>query len=369
MTDTEPTSLRQLSEAGVSIWLDDLSRDRLATGNLQHLIDDRHVVGVTTNPSIFAAALSRGTAYEPQVEALDTSDVGVAVRELTTSDVRDACDLLAGVFKASDGLDGRVSLEVEPGLARDTQATIEQAALLHGKVGRDNLLIKIPGTREGLPAIRRSLAAGISVNVTLIFSVDRYREVMDAWLSGLEDAAAAGKDLSTIQSVASFFVSRVDTEVDKRLEAIGGDEALALRGRAAIANSRVAYAAWLEMIATDRWKALEARGARVQRPLWASTSVKNPDYDDTMYVTHLVAPHCVNTMPENTLDAVADHGVISGDTITSNIADARRVLDQLRDVGVDLDDVVVKLEDEGVDKFVASWHDLEASVRDALAQR
>ena len=369
MTDTEATSLQQLSNAGVSIWLDDLSRDRLASGNLQHLIDDRHVVGVTTNPSIFAAALKKGSAYQAQVAGITGSDVGEAVRELTTTDVREACDLLAGAYRASHGVDGRVSIEVEPGLAHDTEATVTQAALLHRMVGRDNLFVKIPGTREGLPAIRRTLGAGISVNVTLIFSVDRYREVMDAWLSGLEDAAASGKDLSTIQSVASFFVSRVDTEVDKRLEAIGSDEALALRGRAAVANSRVAYAAWLEMIGTDRWKALEAQGAQVQRPLWASTSVKNPDYDDTMYVTGLVAEHCVNTMPESTLDAVADHGVITGDTITGNIPDARRVLEQLRAVGVDLDDVVVKLEDEGVDKFVASWHELEASVRDALAQR
>ncbi len=370
MTDTEPTSLQQLSNAGVSIWLDDLSRDRLASGNLQHLIDDRHVVGVTTNPSIFAAALKNGRAYESQVAELQHgAELGEAIRDLTTADVRDACDLLAGAFESSGGVDGRVSIEVEPGVARDTQATIEQAALLHHMVGRDNLLVKIPGTREGLPAIRRSLASGISVNVTLIFSVERYREVMDAWLSGLEDAAEAGKDLGTIQSVASFFVSRVDTEVDKRLDTIGTDEARALKGRAAIANSRNAYSAWLEMTATERWKALERRGAQVQRPLWASTSVKNPEYDDTMYVTHLVAPHCVNTMPENTLDAVADHGVITGDTITRNIPEAQQVLEQLRQVGVDLDDVVVKLEDEGVDKFVASWHELEASVRDALAQR
>ena len=369
MTDTHSTSLEDLSGAGVSIWLDDLSRDRLTSGNLQRLIDERSVVGVTTNPSIFAAALSDGGAYRAQLSGLGDVEVGEAIRVLTTTDVRDACDLFAGIHRDTDGVDGRVSIEVEPELARDTDATVEQAALLHAVVGRDNVLIKIPGTREGLPAIRRTLAAGISVNVTLIFSVDRYREVMDAWMSGLEDAAAAGRDISTIHSVASFFVSRVDSEVDKRLEAIGSPEALGMRGRAGIANSRVAYSAWLDAIATDRWKALEKQGARAQRPLWASTSVKNPEYDDTMYVTHLVAPHCVNTMPEGTLNAVADHGVISGDTITSNIDDAVHVLAGLRDVGVDMGDVVVKLEDEGVEKFVASWHELESRVSNALAQR
>ncbi len=368
MTDTHSTSLRDLSDAGVSIWLDDLSRDRLTSGNLKQLIDERSVVGVTTNPSIFAAALADGDAYREQLAELSNVDVSEAIRRLTTTDVRNACDLFADLHAATDGVDGRVSIEVEPELARDTDATVAQAALLHDMVGRDNLLVKIPGTREGLPAIRRTLAAGISVNITLIFSVDRYREVMDAWLSGLEDAAEAGRDISKIHSVASFFVSRVDSNVDKRLEEIGSDDALALRGRAGIANSRVAYAAWLEMIATDRWRALAARGARVQRPLWASTSVKNPDYDDTMYVTHLVARDCVNTMPEGTLDAVADHGIISGDTITSNIPDAVQVMTSLADVGVDMGDVVVKLEDEGVDKFVVSWHELESTVRDALAQ-
>ncbi|GAA1388329.1 transaldolase [Luteococcus peritonei] len=365
MTDKNK-NLAQLAEAGVSIWLDDLSRERLSSGNLAELIETSSVSGVTTNPTIFASALSDGAAYDEQLRGLGQVDVGEAIRELTSTDVRNACDLFQPIHQATDGVDGRVSIEVEPGLARDTEGTVEQAALLHRMVDRENVLIKIPAAIEGLDAIRRTLAAGISVNVTLIFSVERYRQVMDAWLGGLEDAQAAGKDISTIHSVASFFVSRVDAEVDKRLEAIGTDEALALKGRAAIANARIAYAAWQEVMASERWGRLKAAGAHPQRPLWASTGVKSADYPDTMYVTELVAPDCVNTMPEKTLQAVADHGSITGDTITSNVDDAVQVLGQLAEVGIDMDEVVVKLEDEGVSKFIDSWEELVGTVGSAM---
>ena len=312
-------NLAALSAAGVSVWLDDLSRDRLQTGNLQELIDTKSVVGVTTNPSIFQAALSKGTAYDEQVKELAErgADVDATIRTVTTDDVRNACDVLAKQYELSDGVDGRVSIEVDPRLAHDTDKTILQAIELWKIVDRPNLLIKIPATLAGLPAITAVIAEGISVNVTLIFSVERHRAVMDAYLAGLEKAKEAGHDMSKIHSVASFFVSRVDTEIDKRLEKIGSDEALALRGQAGVANARLAYAAYEEVfVGGSRFEALKADGARVQRPLWASTGVKNPDYSDTLYVTELVAPNTVNTMPEKTIDAVADHGVITGDTVT-----------------------------------------------------
>ena len=367
MTDKN-ANLAQLADAGVSIWLDDLSRERLNSGNLAGLVESSSVTGVTTNPTIFAAALSNGAAYDEQLRGLGQVDVGEAIRELTSTDVRNACDLFQPVYQATDGVDGRVSIEVEPGLARDTEGTVEQAALLHRMVGRDNVLIKIPAAIEGLDAIRRTLAAGISVNVTLIFSVERYRQVMDAWLGGLEDALADGKDISTIHSVASFFVSRVDAEVDKRLDAIGSDEAKSLKGKAAIANARIAYAAWLEVMTSERWGRLKAAGAHPQRPLWASTGVKSADYDDTMYVTQLVAPDCVNTMPEKTLQAVADHGTVSGDTISDNVDDAVQVMGRLAEVGVDMDDVVEQLEEEGVSKFIVSWDELVGTVGSAMNQ-
>ncbi|MEL4357269.1 MULTISPECIES: transaldolase [unclassified Luteococcus] len=361
--------LNQLADAGVSIWLDDLSRERLTSGNLASLIAEKSVTGVTTNPTIFAVALSDGQAYSGQVSQLvaaGTTDVDDVIRALTTTDVRDACDLFTQIHEETDGVDGRVSIEVEPGLAMDPDATVEQAQQLHALVDRPNLLVKIPATEPGLAAIRRTIAAGISVNVTLIFSIERYRAVLDAWLGGLEDALAAGRDIDEIHSVASFFVSRVDTEVDKRLTEIGTDEALALRGQAALANARIAYAAWLEVMTSPRWGVLKARGAHPQRPLWASTGVKNPDYEDTMYVTQLVADGCVNTMPEKTLDAVADHGEITGDTISDQIDDAIDVMGKLTEVGVDLDDVVAQLETEGVSKFNASWAELVGSVGSAL---
>jgi transaldolase len=358
---TQNPNLAALSAAGVSVWLDDLSRQRLQSGNLQELIDTKCVVGVTTNPSIFQAALSHGDAYDAQIAELAErgADVDATIRTVTTDDVRNGCDVLRPQWEASDGVDGRVSIEVDPRLAHETDKTIQQAIELWKIVDRPNLLIKIPATKDGLPAITATLAEGISVNVTLIFSVERHREVMDAYLAGLEAAKQAGHDLSKIHSVASFFVSRVDTEIDKRLEKIGSDEALALRGQAGVANARLAYAAYQEVfVGGDRFTPLEKDGARVQRPLWASTGVKNPDYPDTLYVTNLVAPNTVNTMPEKTIDAVADHGEVAGDTITGTASSAQGVFDSLEAVGIDLTDVFVVLEDEGVEKFEASWKEL-----------
>jgi transaldolase len=366
---TQNPNLAALSAAGVSVWLDDLSRQRLQSGNLQELIDTKSVVGVTTNPSIFQAALSHGEAYDAQVAELAErgADVDATIRTVTTDDVRNGCDVLAPQWEASGGVDGRVSIEVDPRLAHETDKTIQQAIELWKIVDRPNLFIKIPATKAGLPAITAVLAEGISVNVTLIFSVERHREVMDAYLAGLEAAKQAGHDLSKIHSVASFFVSRVDTEIDKRLEKIGSDEALALRGQAGVANARLAYAAYQEVfVGGDRYSQLEKDGARVQRPLWASTGVKNPDYSDTLYVTELVAPNTVNTMPEKTIDAVADHGVVTGDTITGTASAAQEVFDNLTAVGIDLADVFVVLESEGVEKFEASWKELLDATQEQL---
>ena len=356
---TQNPNLAALSAAGVSVWLDDLSRERLQSGNLTELINTRSVVGVTTNPSIFQAALSKGTAYDEQVHELASrgADVDATIRTVTTDDVRNACDVLAKVYEASGGVDGRVSIEVDPRLAHDTDKTILQAIELWKIVDRPNLLIKIPATLAGLPAITAVIAEGISVNVTLIFSVERHRAVMDAYLTGLEKAREAGHDLSKIHSVASFFVSRVDTEIDARLEKIGGS-ALSLRGKAGVANARLAYAAYEQVFGGPQFANLKAEGARVQRPLWASTGVKNPDYPDTLYVTELVAADTVNTMPEKTLEAVADHGQITGDTISGTAAAAQAVFDELSAVGIDLDDVFNLLEVEGVEKFEKSWGEL-----------
>ncbi|MGH3537331.1 MAG: transaldolase [Pseudonocardiaceae bacterium] len=355
-TDT----LKALSEAGVSIWLDDLSRQRINSGNLAKLITEQHVVGVTSNPTIFAHAVVHAEDYAEQVKQLAARGASVdeAVREITIADVQQACDVFSGTWETSGGVDGRVSLEVSPQLAHDTDATIAQAGELWKLVDRPNVMIKIPATVEGLPAITGALADGISVNVTLVFSVERHREVMAAFFTGLERASANGYDLARIASVASFFVSRVDTEVDKRLEAIGTDEALALRGQAAVANARLAYAAYQQEFGTQRWAALERAGARPQRPLWASTGVKNPAYPDTKYVTELIAPGVVNTMPENTLLALADHGKVPGDQVSGTAAAAQRSFDELAEVGIDLDDVFVVLEREGVEKFDTSWAEL-----------
>jgi transaldolase len=362
MTD----ALAQLSEQGVSIWLDDLSRDTITSGQLPELIDSRYVVGVTTNPTIFATALSKGDAYTDQMRRIadEGKDVDAAVFDITTADVQHACDIMRPLFDRTDGQDGRVSIEVEPQFAHDTARTVESARALAAAVDRPNAYIKIPATVEGLPAITQAIAEGISVNVTLIFSLERYRQVMDAYLAGLEQARDNGKSLGDIHSVASFFVSRVDTEIDKRLEAIGSDEALALRGKAAVANARLAYRAYEEKFASERFAALKADGANTQRPLWASTGVKNPDYDDTLYVSELVVSNTVNTMPEKTLEAYADHGTLDGgDTVRPHYDDARAVMDALAEVGIDYDDVIATLEQEGVDKFVKSWDELVETVR------
>ena len=354
----------ELSEAGVSIWLDDLDRGRLVSRGLAGLVDTSSVVGVTTNPSIFEKAIGGDSVhYQEQIADLAIRGVSVdeAVRAMTTKDVRWACDVLHDVYVRSSGVDGRVSIEVDPRYARDTRATVAEARFLHWAVDRANVLIKVPATIEGLPAITELIGEGISVNVTLIFSVERYRAVLDAWLAGLELAQARGLDLSGIESVASFFVSRVDTEVDKRL---GPDSPL--RGTAAIANARIAYEAFEQVRASDRWKVLAAAGAHVQRPLWASTGVKDPAYSDTRYVDQLVTRDVVNTMPEATLDAVRDHAVITGDTVTPFYADAHAALTAIADAGVDLADVVDLLEREGVDKFIASWENLLGVVTGAL---
>ncbi|NUT10283.1 MAG: transaldolase [Nonomuraea sp.] len=354
-------NLNKLSGQGVSIWLDDISRERLRTGNLEQLIREKNVVGVTSNPTIFAGALSKGDAYNAQLHDLAVRGVTVeeAVRAITTYDIRWAADVLRPVYDATSGVDGRVSLEVDPRLARESEKTVAEARALWWMVDRPNLFIKIPATLEGLPAITQALSEGISVNVTLIFSLERYRAVMDAWLAGLEAAQAKGLDLSTIESVASFFVSRVDTEIDKRLDKLGKPE---LKGKAGIANARLAYAAYEEVVSSERWQRLRAAGARPQRPLWASTGVKNPEYSPTMYVDQLVAPGTVNTMPEKTLDATADHAEVTGDTVRPFYEQAWNTMAALKDAGVDYDDVVKVLEDEGVDMFEASWNELLESV-------
>jgi len=360
--------LKTLADAGVSIWLDDLSRERIETGNLEEVIKTKSVVGVTTNPTIFAGAIANGERYDEQVRSLvaDGQPVDRVVFELTTEDVRNACDIFKPIADSTT-YDGRVSIEVEPTLANDTEGTIASAQALWKAVDRSNVLIKVPATKEGLPAITAIIAQGISVNVTLIFGDVRYREVMDAYLTGLEQARDAGLDLSSIDSVASFFISRVDTEVDKRLEAIGTDEALALRGKAAIANARVAYAAYEEVIASDRWKQLAEAGANPQRPLWASTGVKNPDFPDTLYVTDLVVAGTVNTMPEKTMDAFADHGEVEGDKVSGRADEAQEVFSQLEAVGLDFEDVLVTIEHEGVDKFKTSWTELTETVEKQMA--
>jgi transaldolase len=361
-------NLKKLSNEGVSIWLDDISRERLRTGNLADLIRDKQVVGVTSNPTIFAKALSKGSAYDEQVRDLAVRGVDVeeASRAITTYDIRWAADVLRPVYDRTDGVDGRVSIEVDPRLAHDTVKTTAEAKALWWMVDRPNVFIKIPATMGGLQAITDTLAEGISVNVTLIFSLERYGQVIDAFFEGLEKARANGHDLSKIDSVASFFVSRVDTEIDKRLEKLG---VTGLGGKAGIANAQLAYELFENKSATDRWTALKNAGARPQRPLWASTGVKNPDYRDTMYVEDLVAPQTVNTMPEPTLDAVADHGRIEGDAVRGAYDDAHAHMAALKEAGVDYDDVVRVLEEEGVEKFEASWTELLDSIKTELQDK
>jgi len=364
-------SLRQLADEGVAVWLDDMGRERLVSGSLKALVRDRCVVGVTTNPTIFQKAITGSDVYAEQMRDLACLRVPVeeAIDFMVAHDVRAVCDLLRPVYDRTEGIDGRVSIEVDPLLAQDTERTIAEARLLWWMVDRPNLMIKIPATVEGMPAVTACLAEGISVNVTLIFSLQRYAEVVDAFLTGLERARERGRDLSSIGSVASFFVSRVDTEVDRRLDKIGTPEAEPLRGQAAIANARLAYEHFEKVLGTPRWQALEAADARPQRPLWASTGVKDPSYDPTRYVVELVAPHTVNTMPEPTLHAVADAGVIRGDTVRGSYQQAREVLDRLATVGVDYDEVVTALEADGVEKFQSSWRELLTSVSAAMGTR
>ncbi|SDS69640.1 transaldolase [Microterricola viridarii] len=365
---TETTPLSELSATGVSIWLDDLSRDRIVSGGLQKLISEKNVVGVTTNPTIFANALANGTSYSEQVAQLAAAGTSVhdAVFEITTDDVAAASDIFRPVYDRTNGVDGRVSIEVEPGLAHDAAGTIAQAKQLWAKVDRPNAMIKIPATIEGLEAITETIGAGISVNVTLIFSLARHQQVIDAYIAGLEKAQANGHDLAGIHSVASFFVSRVDTEIDARLNTIGTEEALALKSKAGVANAQLAYQVFEKAFASDRAQALLAAGANKQRPLWASTGVKDPNLPDTLYVTNLVAADVVNTMPEKTMEATYDHGVITGDTVTGSYAEAQGVLDALAAVGVSYDDVTAVLESEGVSKFIVSWGELLETVTGAL---
>jgi transaldolase len=361
--------LGELTAAGVSIWLDDISRERLRTGNLAELIRDWAVTGVTSNPTIFASAVAHGDAYDQQLKDLATREVKLeeAARAIATSDIRWGCDVFRPVYDITDGVDGRVSIEVDPRIAKDTAKTIAEARALWWLVDRPNLFIKIPATLEGLPAITAALAEGISVNVTLIFSLERYGQVIDAFMAGLEQALAAGRDISALASVASFFVSRVDTEVDSRLDKIGTPETAALRGKAAIANARLAYELYEQRISTPRWQALLEAGARVQRPLWASTSTKDPAFEDTMYVVELVAPDTVNTMPEATLRATADHAKLRGDTIRGTYDESRKIFADLEKLGISYDDVVRVLEDEGVQKFAASWNEFLGTIESNMA--
>jgi transaldolase len=363
--------LKRLADAGVAIWLDDLSRDRINSGNLAGLVANKNVVGITTNPTIFQKAISGSAVYSDQIADLAVRAVTVdeAVRMITTHDVRAAADIMRPAYDASAGQDGRVSIEVDPRLAEQTAATIAEAKQLWWLVDRENILIKIPATRPGLPAITAVLGEGISVNVTLIFSIERYRAVMDAFLAGLELAKANGHDLSKIASVASFFVSRVDTEVDKRLKKLGTPEASALLGEAAVANARLAYQAYEGVFATDRWQALAAAGANAQRPLWASTGVKDPAYPDTKYVDGLIAPNTVNTMPEATLDAEADHGAPTADSVRGTYQAAAKVIADLETLGVSYDDVCRVLEEEGVEKFAASWAELLGALQEELTAK
>jgi transaldolase len=372
-TSASPASgrLAQLAAEGVSIWLDDLSRDRLQSGSLAGLVARKHVVGVTSNPTIFATAVGQGSAYDQQIADLAAREVSVeeASRAITAYDIRWACDVLRPAYDATGGVDGRVSLEVDPRIAKDDPGrTVAEARALWWAVDRPNLFIKVPATDQGLRAITRCLSEGISVNVTLIFDLDRYGQVIDAFMTGLEEASAAGRDLPSIGSVASFFVSRVDTEVDSRLDKIGTPAAAALRGKAAIANARLACELQEQKFSAPRWEALAAAGARPQRPLWASTGVKDPAYDDTRYVVELVAPGTVNTMPEATLEATEDHATLRGDTVHGTYQEARQVFADLQALGVDYRDVTAVLEREGVEKFAASWAELLATIDAKMSQ-
>jgi transaldolase len=366
---SQNTNTARVSASGVSIWLDDLSRDRLNSGSLETLIAEKNVVGVTTNPAIFQKAIQGKGAYDEQIAELAKTGATVdeVIVELTTSDVRRATDIFRPIYDATDAVDGRVSIEVDPRLAHDGAGTTAQAEDLWNKLDRPNGMIKIPATLESLPAITETIAKGISVNVTLIFSKERYLKVIDAYIAGIEAAHKNGHDLSKIASVASFFVSRVDTAIDKQLEEIGTPEALELRGKAAVANARVAYAAYEEAFANDsRWAALEAAGAKKQRPLWASTGVKNPNYSSTLYVDELVGPAVVNTMPEATLNAVAEGGDGSLDTLSGKGAESQAVLDRIEALGISVSGVLDTLEKDGVAAFINAWTELIEDVQKNL---
>ncbi len=362
---------QQLSNLGVSIWLDDLSRERISSGNLQELIDEHSVVGVTTNPTIFQQAISQGELYAERLAAQKQAGKNAeeAVFALMADDVRDACDIFVPIFQATNGVDGRVSIEVSPELAHDTEGTIAQAQQLADAVDRPNVLVKIPATRAGLPAITETLARGISVNVTLIFSLERYREVVDAYFAGLEEASRRGVDISTLHSVASFFVSRVDTAIDAKLDAEGSAAAAALRSRSGVANARLAYQAFEELFASERAAALAAQGGHVQRPLWASTGVKDPALPATLYVTELAVDQTVNTMPEKTLHATAALDSLEGERVTAFYDEAQSVIDSLSEYGVSYQEVTEALETEGVSKFIDSWRELLGTVQSALDQQ
>lgn len=354
---------QQILATGTSIWLDDLSRAKLSGDDrlsLPHRIAHDGVRGVTTNPSIFAAAITGSADYAADIAAFHGANVDALVQKLTTDDVRLACDLFLDLYRSSNGIDGRVSIEVDPRLARNTEATISEGAALFSMVDRPNVMIKVPATIEGLPAITALIGQGISVNVTLIFSVERYSQVIDAFIKGIEIAASQGRDLSTIHSVASFFISRIDSAVDKELKAIGNTSLL---GKIALANAHVAYALFQERFQSERWIALQKAGAHVQRPLWASTGVKDPAYPDTLYVDQLIAAHTVNTMPPTTLDAVLDHSTISGDSISPQIAKSKKYIRDLEETGISLAAITKLLEEDGVKKFAQSWIDLLDSVK------
>ena len=359
----EKSPLQQLADHGQSVWIDYLSRDLIHSGELERMMREDAVVGVTSNPTIFQKAISHGSAYDEQLmELAGEPDPKEVFIQLAARDVGDACDLLRRVWDEGNGRDGYVSIEVDPDLAYETEATFAEAKRLHELIDRPNLLVKIPATQPGLPAIEDMIAHGRSINITLIFSLDRYKAVVEAYLRGLERLVAAGGDPTKVASVASFFVSRVDTEADRRLDAIGTEKALALRGKLAIANAKLAYQHFLEAFSGDRWDFLVSKGASKQRCLWASTSTKNPAYRDVLYVEELIGPETVNTMPQETIEAFQDHGRVE-ETLTRGIDEARGLLDQLAAVGVDYDDVVETLEQEGVQKFADSFHELIEGIR------
>ena len=360
-------SVHEVAAAGTSIWLDDLSRAKITAADAHALparIKNSGVVGVTTNPSIFSAAISGAAEYAADIATLKNATVDEVVKKLTTDDVRQACDLFTAIYESSKGVDGRVSIEVDPRLAHDTEGTISAGKELWAIIDRPNLMIKVPATLEGLPAITALIAAGISVNVTLIFSVKRYGQVIEAFMKGIEQC----EDPSGVHSVASFFISRIDSSVDALLKKDGSPEATALLGKAAIANAHLAYQLFEEKFASDRWSTLAAKGARKQRPLWASTGVKDPAYPDTRYVIELIAPDTVNTMPQSTLDAVIDHGVVRGNTISAHYAEAVEVLRALSGIGISLDQVTTELEIDGVKKFAQAWEELLENVKAAQKQ-